>query len=463
MEDTERHKPPRLNFSELNVKPGNRRWFEALRCVRAYHQQAAAMSMEDCKTMVDIIKKGAYKTKKSSVRSPGAHLLYRRAIHPKSRRDRPKKLRWPDYVTLVAVYPTQGLHKRYLSIVEEKFGTLELENVSNAYYDGHPEDEQEMKEYLEIANNHEDWLRIAPSDDEKKDRENDEEDDEDDNDEEIEDETRKGTLVPSILPQKRKFSNEKDRSRSDQIRLQKLSWMDLTPDDLKDCHNGVVTKNDITITLTTEEVLDIYHRGSFSKDTSNESLREQAPRSKRTPQSETKPDPKGIPSKSSGEKLIIDLTKKPTASQKNMPIKDNTKETTPEVRNASPKRTGAMMEAFARMAKTDSAAKAPASVKTNVTAEKVAQNGSSADQEARIKELERVLKAGQNDHQMIMKCMERLEKNQEKIMKKLDENGKAERDHQNKREESDAGVLGFMKALVESRTEGGREDCAERE
>ncbi|KAK4059203.1 hypothetical protein Trihar35433_11090 [Trichoderma harzianum] len=421
------------------------------------------MSMEDCKTMIDIIKKGAYKTKKSSVRSPACHLLYRRAKHPTSRHDRPKKLRWPDYVTLVAIYPTQSLNKRYLSIVKEKFGTLKLKNASNAYYDGHPEDEQEMKEYLRIANNHEDWLCIDPSDDEKKDRENDEEDDEDDNDEEIEDETQKGTLVPSILPQKRKFSNEKDQSHGDQIRLQKLSWMDLTPDDLKDCHNGVVSKNGITLTLTTEEVLDIYHRGSCSKDTSNESLREQAPRSKSTPKSGTKPDPKGMPSKSSGEKLIIDLTEKPTASQKNTPIKGNTKEATPEVRNASPKRTGAMMEAFARMAKTDSAAKAPASVKTNVTAEKVAQKSSLADQEARIKELERVMKAGQNDHQMIMKYMERLEKNQEKILKKLDENGKAERDHQSKREESDAGVLGFMKALVERRAEGSREDSAEKE
>ncbi|KKO99671.1 hypothetical protein THAR02_08223 [Trichoderma harzianum] len=400
------------------------------------------MSMEDCKTMVDIIKKGAYKTKKTSVRSPASHLLYRRAIHPKSRHDRPKKLRWPDYVTLVAVYPTQGLHKRYLGIVEEKFGTLKLKNAADAYYDGHPEDEQEMKEYLEIANNHEDWLGIAPSDDEKKDRENDEEDDED---EEIEDKTQKGTLVPSILPQKRKVSNEKDQGHGDQIRLQKLSWMDLTPEDLKDCHNGVVTKNGITIKLTTEEELDIYRRGSLP------------------PQSGTKPDPKRTPSRSSGEKLIIDLTKKSTAGQKNTPTKDNAKETTSEVRNASPKRTGELMEAFAHMAKTDSAAKAPASAKTNATAEKVGQNSSSADQEARIKELERVIKAGQNDHQMIMKYMERLEKNQEKIMKKLDENGKAERDHQSKREESDAGVLGFMKALVESRADGGREDSAEKE
>ncbi|KAK0762171.1 hypothetical protein N5P37_004974 [Trichoderma harzianum] len=422
------------------------------------------MSMEDCKTMVDIIKKGAYKTKKSSVRSPACHPLYRRAIHPTSRHDRPKKLRWPDYVTLVAVYPTQGLHKRYLSIVEEKFRTLELENASDAYYDGHPEDEQEMKEYLEIANNHEDWLRIDPSDDDKKDKENDEEEeDADDNDEEIEDETQKGTLVPSILPQKRKVSNEKDQGHGDQIRLQKLSWMDLTPEDLKDCHNGVVTKNDITITLTTEEELDIYRRGFVSKDTSNESLREQTPRSKSTPQSGTKPDLKGTSYKSSGEKPIIDSKKRSTESRNNTLTKDNAKEATPEVRNASPKRTGAMMQAFAQMAKTDSAVKVPASAKTNATAEKVAQNSSSADQEARIKELERVMKAGQNDHQMIMKCMERLEKNQEMIMKKLDENGKAERDHQSKREESDAGVLWFMKALVESRAEGGREDSAEKE
>ncbi|KAL7908703.1 hypothetical protein GGI35DRAFT_493707 [Trichoderma velutinum] len=282
MGDTKSHKPPRLNLSELNVRQGNRRWFEALRSVHAYHQQAAVMSMKDCKTMVDIIEKGVYKTKKSSVRSPGAHLLYRRAIHPREREDLPEKLRWPDYVTLVAVYPTQRLSKRYLNMVKEKFGTLELENASDAYYDGYPGDEQEMKKYLQVAKDHEDWLDIDPSDDEKKNEEKDEEDGQDDNDEESDDEAQSGTAAPSILPQKRKFSNEKGDDHDGRLKV--LSWMGLTPDDLKDSDDGVVTKKGITVTLTLKEMVDIYRRGSISKDTSNESLRAQAEGSKKTSQ-----------------------------------------------------------------------------------------------------------------------------------------------------------------------------------
>ncbi|PNP58618.1 hypothetical protein THARTR1_01634 [Trichoderma harzianum] len=82
---------------------------------------------------------------------------------------------------------------------------------------------------------------------------------------------------PSILPQKRKFSNEKSKYHDDQFRSQVLEWMALTPEDLDDCDNGVVTKQGVTVTLALWKMEHIYLRRLISKDTSNGSWGDQTP------------------------------------------------------------------------------------------------------------------------------------------------------------------------------------------
>ncbi|KAL7939553.1 hypothetical protein V8C35DRAFT_275362 [Trichoderma chlorosporum] len=444
----DKSKPPRLTLAELKIHQENETWHDALRCVRAYHKQAASMKPADCLRMINNIKNGKYKISRTALGSPSSHLLYRHAM---SRRAGPVvKVRWPDYVTLKALYPGHQLTQWYLNNVKERFGTLDIKDWSEAYYHAYPEDRVEMRKCMRVAKPYMEQSEMSSSEDES--------DDDDYGAEEDYEERRGG--ISFQLPRKRKHNDERNKKMSKKARQKLLRLMNPTIEDLDDIGPGrVLIKNGFEIILTPREVITMLAGGSpvDMELASHRSSRAETTRSKGAPESATKRAKDTAVENGEHTQSQI-LVAEDTLLEETQELKD-----TADVFD---------FDAVMRLMTNGSRAEQPTSPTTILPMAQENQNCATKCLGTAIEGPVKMSKIPENDQPLILAIQQALEKmgndqkhilaNQKEIQneqimikKQIQEMStkiavleQAQKDHQGKREKSDAQVNQFMKALA---------------
>ncbi|KAL6794973.1 hypothetical protein GGI42DRAFT_363358 [Trichoderma sp. SZMC 28013] len=137
--------PPRLTFSELNIKTTDPKWIEAFRCVKMYHQQAMDLLEEDAQKMIAIIMEGDYKVTGSARTSPASHKIYRIPEDHQTHILDIEKVEWIHYLILKAIYPTREIPDTYMNLVKKKFGMVGILDMSESYYEVYPDIGEEMR------------------------------------------------------------------------------------------------------------------------------------------------------------------------------------------------------------------------------------------------------------------------------------------------------------------------------
>ncbi|KAL7934376.1 hypothetical protein V8C35DRAFT_40906 [Trichoderma chlorosporum] len=133
------NKPPQFELADLNMQKSDHRYANAVKCVRAYWQQATRLTFEQRKRYLgylDARKKEDYLSTASIQANVTSHILYTSARNYLGEFPA-KDARWTDYIFLSALY--EKLPADYLEAIEQRYSTSDIRDYSSEYRSYYPE------------------------------------------------------------------------------------------------------------------------------------------------------------------------------------------------------------------------------------------------------------------------------------------------------------------------------------